>query len=308
MNVLVTGGDGFVGRHLCAELLYRGHDVTSLSRTPDPSVLPDAVELAEGDVTDYESIEGAFEGKDVAVNLAALPPLHQPPKETSHDSVCIGGSINAVEAAEEHGISKFVEMSSLGADPNGDTAYWRTQGLGEKIVRYSELDWIVFRPSFIFGEGSETFTFVRRHTTPYVTALPDGGDRPRFQPIWIGDCAEIFADGIEDDAYDGEVYELGGPEVLSFGEVTRMLYEADGKSVEIVPVPMGLATVALYAVDPIPSIPLGVDQARALKMSNVTDHNDVGAFGYEMSDLTTLSTYLDGGRRHRPKSRPVPND
>ncbi|MDF9745058.1 complex I NDUFA9 subunit family protein [Natrinema salsiterrestre] len=308
MNVLVTGGDGFVGRHLCSELLDRGHDVTSLSRTPDPSVLPDEVDLRQGDVTDYDSIEDAFKGQDVAVNLAALPPLHQPPRETSHDSVCIGGSINAVEAAEQHGVSKFVEMSSLGADPNGDTAYWRTQGLGEKVVRSSELDWIVFRPSFIFGEDSETFTFVRRHTTPYVTVLPNGGDRPQFQPIWIGDCVDIFADGIEDDAYDGEVYELGGPEVLSFGEVTRMLYEADGKSVEILPVPMRVATIALHAVDPIPSIPLGVDQARALKMTNVADHNDVDAFGYDESNLTTLSAYLRGEQRHPSQRRPVSSD
>lgn len=266
MDVLVTGGDGFVGQHLCAELVERGHDVTSLSRTPEPAVLPDEVELTEGDVTDYDAIEGAFEGKDVVVNLAALPPLHQPPKETSHDSVCIGGSINAVEAAEEHDVAKFIEMSSLGADPNGEIAYWRTQGLGEEVVRYSDLDWIVFRPSFIFGEGSETFEFIKHHTTPYVTVLPDGGSRPRFQPIWIGDCVHMFADGVESDDYVGDIYELGGPEVVTFGDVTRLLYETDGKSARILPVPMSLAVTVLYAIDPIPQIPLGINQARALEM------------------------------------------
>jgi len=252
MDVLITGGAGFVGQHLCAELIDRGHDVTSLSRTPNPSVLPDEVKLTEGDVTNFDSIEGAFEGKDVVVNLAALPPLHQPPRETSHDSVCIGGSINAVEAAEEHGVTKFIEMSSLGADPNGDIAYWRTQGLGEEVVRYSDLDWIIFRPSFIFGEGSETFTFIEQYTTPYVTVLPSGGKRPKFQPI--------------------------------------------------VSVPMSLAVTALYAADPIPQIPLGIDQARALEMTNVTDGNDVGAFGFDKSKLTTLSMYLSGEQRN-PKQR-----
>jgi len=302
MDVLITGGDGFVGQHLCAELIDRGHDVTSLSRTPNPSVLPDEVKLTEGDVTNFDSIEGAFEGKDVVVNLAALPPLHQPPRETSHDSVCIGGSINAVEAAEEHGVTKFIEMSSLGADPNGDIAYWRTQGLGEEVVRYSDLDWIIFRPSFIFGEGSETFTFIEQYTTPYVTVLPSGGKRPKFQPIWIGDCVQMLADGVETDDYVGEIYELGGPEVLTFGDVTRLLYEANGKSVEVVSVPMSLAVTALYAADPIPQIPLGIDQARALEMTNVTDGNDVGAFGFDKSKLTTLSMYLSGEQRN-PKQR-----
>ncbi|MDS0474609.1 complex I NDUFA9 subunit family protein [Natrinema sp. 1APR25-10V2] len=294
MDVLITGGDGFVGQHLCSELIDRGHDVTSLSRTPDPSVLPDEVTLTQGDVTDYDSIEGAFEGKDVVVNLAALPPLHQPPRETSHDSVCIGGSINAVEAAEEHGVTKFIEMSSLGADPNGEIAYWRTQGLGEEVVRCSDLDWIIFRPSFIFGEGSETFTFIKQYTTPYITVLPDGGKTPKFQPIWVGDCVKMFADGVESDDHVGEVYELAGPEVLTFAEVTRLLYKADGKSVEIVPVPMLIATITLYALDPIPQIPLGINQARALQLTNVADRNDIGRFGFDKSDLTELSTYLAG--------------
>lgn len=78
MDILVNGGDGFVGQRLCAELVDRGHTVTSLSRSPDPEVLPDEVETVTGDVTDYDSIEGTFEGKNVAVNLTALPPLHQP--------------------------------------------------------------------------------------------------------------------------------------------------------------------------------------------------------------------------------------
>ena len=87
MKILVMGGDGFVGRHLCAELVDRGHEVTSLSRSPDPEVLPDAVETTTGDVTDYDSIEGAYEGMDAGVNLTALPPLHEPRPGTFHDTL-----------------------------------------------------------------------------------------------------------------------------------------------------------------------------------------------------------------------------
>lgn len=292
MDVLVAGGDGFVGRYLCAELVDRGHAVTSLSRTPDSSVLPDEVETTTGDVTDYESIEGAFEGQDAAVNLTALPPLHQPQPGTYHDTVCTGGVINTVEAAEHHDVTKYIEMSSLGADSHSSIAYWRTQGLGNMVARYSELDWVVIRPSFIFGDGSETFEFIKQHTTPYLTLLPDGGKQPSFQPIWVEDVARIVADTVEHDEHVGETYDLGGPEVLTFGEVTRMLYRADGKPVTILSVPMQLVIIALYAVDPIASIPFGIDQARALSMTNVTDHNDIDAFGMDESDLTSLSTYL----------------
>ena len=90
----------------------------------------------------------------------------------------------------------------------------------------------------------------------------------------------------------GRAYDLGGPEVLTFGDATRMLYRAEREPVRVLSVPMHLAKVGLYAVDPIASIPLGIDQARTLEMSNVTEHNDVDAFGLEESDRLTLSTYL----------------
>lgn len=303
MDILIAGGDGFVGRALCAELVERGHAVTSLSRTPDPEVLPEEVETAIGNVTDYGSIEEAFEGKDGAVNLTALPPLHQPRPGTFHDSVCIGGAMNAAHAASEHGVDRYVEMSSLGADLNSPIAYWRTQGIGDMVVQYSDLDWTVLRPSFIFGEGSETFAFIEQYTTPYVTVLPEGGKDPTFQPIWVEDVARITADALEDEEHVGKTYDLGGPKVLTFAEVTRMLYRAQGKPVKIISVPMRLAKVGMYAIDPLPSIPFGIDQARALDMSNVTEHNDIDAFGLEASDLLTVSEYFNLGRKR--STRPL---
>lgn len=301
MDILVTGGDGFVGRYLCAELVERGHTVTSLSRSPDPEVLPSAVQIATGDVTDYDSIAGAFEEKNAAINLTALPPLHQPRPGTFHDTVCIGGAMNVAHAASEHGLDRHVEMSSLGASMDSPMAYWRTQGLGDLVVEYSDLDWTILRPSFIFGDGSETFAFIKRYTTPYITILPDGGEFPTFQPIWVEDVAQMTADALENDDHVGQVYDLGGPDILTFADVTRMLYRAEGKSVRIYSVPMKLAKIALNAADPIKTIPLGIDQARALEMSNTTDHNDIGAFGLSESDLLSLPEHL-GVQRSTPET------
>jgi NADH dehydrogenase len=290
MNILVAGGTGFVGSYLVPELVERGHDVTALARDPSKADFPERVELARGDVTAYDSIESAFEGQDVVVNLVALSPLFKPSGGKSHTQVHLGGTQNVVNAAEEHGVGKVVQMSALDANPTGPTEYLRAKGQAEQVVTDSGLDYTIFRPSVVFGEGGEFVSFTKVLTTPYVTALPGGG-RSRFQPIWIEDLAPMLAAGVEAD-HDGEVYEIGGPEVLSLADVTKLAYRAEGKSVTVLPLPMAFARLGLTAADPIPFVPFGSDQYRSLELDNTVSDNDIGAFGVEEGDLTTLAEYL----------------
>ena len=346
MNVLVVGGTGFVGAHLCRELASRGHHVTALSRDPDDTAvpLPPEVDRVAGDVTAYDSIEGAFEGQDAVVYLVALSPLFKPKGGYErHYDVHLGGTENAVRAAKEHGVDKYVQMSALGADPNADTAYIRAKGEADGVVKDSGLDWTVFRPSVIFGEGDEFVGFTKQLAPPYFTPLPGGG-KSKFQPIWIGELAQMFAMGVEgtvpeaetgekaedeeeteaeaeeteaeeeaedreggepegengdetadeepEDPHVGRTYEIGGPEVLTLAEVARLAHAADGKPVNVYPVPMPLAGVGLKLLGNVPGAPMGADQYRSLKFDNVTTDNDVGVFGFEEDDLKTLADYL----------------
>ncbi|MFB6129125.1 MAG: complex I NDUFA9 subunit family protein [Halorhabdus sp.] len=290
MNVLVTGGDGFVGRHLCAELAERGHDVTALSRDPDPTVLPDGVDTVAGDVTDRASIEPAVEGVDVLVNLVALSPLFIPKGGNEmHERIHLGGTETLVAAAEDEGVERFVQMSALGADPDGPTHYIRAKGRAEEVVRESELEWVIVRPSVIFGDGGEFVGFTKKLTPPLVAPLPGGG-KTRFQPIWVEDLAPMLADCVADDDRAGEVYELGGPQQLTLKQIAKLVRER----VAVVPVPMALAGVGLSVAGAVPGFPMGKDQYRSLRFDNTTDDNDVRAFGTEPDVLYTLGEYLDG--------------
>ncbi|MEF8786534.1 MAG: complex I NDUFA9 subunit family protein [Haloarculaceae archaeon] len=298
MDVLVAGGSGFLGQHLCTELDERGHDVTALSRDPDPAALPAGVETAMGDVTAYDSIVDAFEGQDAVVNLVALSPLFEPKGGNKmHDRVHRGGTENCVRAAEEHGVDRFVQLSALGADPDGPTHYIRAKGRAEEIVRDSSLDWVMFRPSVVFGEGGEFVSFTKRLKKLFAPGLPlyplpGGGTKTRFQPIWVGDLVPMIVDGVEDDEHVGQTYEIGGPEVLTLREITDLVYDASGKSVKIVGLPMGLAGIGLKTLSVVPGFPMGGDQYRSLNFDNTTDDNDVDAFGVDPSEMTTLAAYL----------------
>jgi NADH dehydrogenase len=295
MKVLVAGGTGFIGSYLCRSLADDGHAVTALSRSPEET--PAGVTGVSGDVTDYDSIEPAVEGHDAVVNLVALSPLFEPDGgNRMHDRIHRGGTENLVRAAEDGGVERFVQLSALGADPNGDTAYIRAKGEAEAIVRDSGLDWTVFRPSVVFGEGGEFVSFTKRLKGMFAPGVPlyplPGGGKTRFQPIHVEDLVPMIAAAVTDDEHAGETYEIGGPEVLTLRQVTDLVYEAERKGVTIVPLPMPLAKIGLSVLGAVPGFPMGPDQYRSLKFDNTTADNDVGAFGVDPAELTTLGEHL----------------
>jgi NADH dehydrogenase len=294
MKILVAGGSGFVGKHLCRELKSRGHSVTALSRTPGSDKLPKGVAKAMGDVTAYDSIVEHFEGQDAVVNLVDLSPLFRPSGGYEmYDRVHRGGTENIVRAAEEKGVDRLLQMSAIDADPDARTHQLRAKGEAERIVRDSSLDWTIVRPSVIFGEGGEFVSFTKLLAPPYLTPLPGGGEA-RFQPVWIGDLAPILADAVTGDEHVGQTYEIGGPETFSLAEIARMAHGAEGRSVTVLPIPMALAGIGLTLADYVPGFPFGSDQYRGIQGDNVvSDHNDVDAFGVSESELKTLGEYLN---------------
>ena len=297
MDILVAGGNGFIGSHLVPELLDDDHEVTVLARSPDSDALPDAVETVSGDITAYDSIESAVAGHDAVVNLVALSPLFKPKGgDKMHDEVHRHGTENLVRAAEAGGVDRFVQLSALGADPNGATAYIRAKGQAEAHVTDSELDGVLIRPSVVFGEGGEFVSFTKKLKGMFAPGVPvyplPGGGKTRFQPIYVDDLVGMLAETLTDDAHVGETYELGGPDNLTLREITNMVYEAEGKSVSIVSVPMALAGVGLTLGGKVPGFPMGADQYRSLQFDNTTADNDIGAFGVEVDDLTPLANYL----------------
>lgn len=292
MDVLVTGGTGFVGTALCAELVSQGHDVTALARRADDKNVPESVTPYAGDVTDYDSVESAFEGKDAVVNLVAMSPLFQPKGgEQEHFRIHLGGTKNVVRAAEEHGVRRLIQQSGLDAGPDAPNHHLRAKGEAEAVVRASDLEWVILRPSIIFGDGDELRTFTKLLTTPYLTGLPGGGKIP-FQPIWIQDFVPLVEAVLDGDEHVGQTYEFGGPEVLTLADITRLIYLAEGKSVTILPVPLVLAKIGAAVAGPVPIIPFGPDQVASLAVDNTVEHNDIETFGVDPADLRTFADYL----------------
>jgi uncharacterized protein YbjT (DUF2867 family) len=286
MNVLVAGGAGFVGQSLCRVLVERGHDVTAASRSPDSGDRPASVATTALDVTDPD-LTDAVAGHDAVVNLVALP-AHVQPQHRTHEAVHRDGTEHLLQASEATGVERFVQVSGLGVDEDVDTAYFRAKREAEALVRDSPLDWVIYRPSVVFGDGAAFVAFIRRIVPLGVAFLPGGGTM-RIQPIWVGDLAPMLADGLEEDRHVGETYDIGGPERLTLAETVRQITGCRA----VVPVPLALAAVGFAIAEGLPFVPLGRDQYRALTLDNTVADNDVTAFGADEADLRTLGSYLD---------------
>ena len=296
MRVVVAGGTGFIGTHLCTELDRRGHHVVALSRSPDGAGLPDGVVLKRGDVTDRSSLEAPVADADVVVNLVALSPLFKPDGgDEMHDRIHRRGTETLLDVAEEADVDRFVQLSALGADPGGPTHYIRAKGRADEAVREADVDHVILQPSVVFGDGGEFVHFTKRLKEIFAPGVPvyplPGGGQNRFQPVWVGDLVPMVADAVTEPEHAGETYELGGPDVLSLREITNLVFDSEGQSVSVVPLPMGLAKVGLSVLGSV-GFPMGSDQYRSLQLDNVVSSNDVGAFGVVESDLKPFDEYL----------------
>lgn len=292
MDILVTGGTGFIGSHLCRELDERGHEVTAMARNASDASLGDTIDTIEGDVTQFETLPPAIDGRDAVVHLVSLSPLFSPKGGPErHEIVTVGGTRNVVRAMAEANVDRLLYQSGMDADPNGPTAFIRSKGRAEEIVRASDLAWSITRPSAVFGAGGEFIPFIRTLTTPYLTALPGGG-HTRFQPIWVEDLVKIMATVVESETHVEQIYDLGGPDVATLADITRLVHAVDRRSVYILPVPMIVARIALTAAGVIPFVPFGPDQYRSLTFDNTTSENAVDTVIGPTADLMSLREYL----------------
>jgi uncharacterized protein YbjT (DUF2867 family) len=280
MKVLVTGGTGFIGRHLLPRLRSEGFDVRSLARHPGSS---SEIETVAGSVTDRDAVRRAVEGVDAVVHLVAI--IAERGAQT-FEAVNHGGTRNVVEAMQELGVRRLVHQSALGVGPDERFPYLRSKWLGEEAVQASSLDWTILRPSVLFGDGAGFFRPIMwsLRWAP-VYPLPAGG-RTRFQPLAIEDLATCFAKCLRGEQI-GVSLDLGGPEVLEFSAIVGIVMRALGKRRKLVSVPVWAAR-PFAAVQSLRKEPLVTnEQLDMVVLDNTTVLDSVErAFGFRPVRMT----------------------
>jgi len=304
--ILVSGGTGFVGSHLVPRLVKgeKGEDkikclVRNSAKARAEALREEGVELAPGDVTRLQSLREAMLGVDTVIHLVAII---RESKAATFYGVNAQGTGNMVEAALESGVKRFIHISALGASPDPRYRYTYSKWQGEEAVRNSKLDYTIFRPSVIFGQGvgySFVDSMIRSLTMfPLIAPLPGGG-KTRFQPIWVEDVVSCIIQALWDrgEGKSGEskkIYEIGGPEHLTYQDMLDAVIHVLGtRRVRVhIPIPL-MRLVALAMERAMSNPPVTSVELAQLDLDNITDLGSVERhFGFKPVAISQKLSYI----------------
>ncbi|MHB8646009.1 MAG: complex I NDUFA9 subunit family protein [Thermomicrobiales bacterium] len=295
MTILVTGGTGYVGSRLVQKLVEQGREVRLLVRdvTAARRQFPQGVAFAPGDVTAPETLPAALADVDTVIHLVAII---RERGDRTFERVNHEGTVRVVDAGKAVGVRRHLQMSALGALPDPEFPYHDSKYRAEQYVEASGLDWTIFRPSIIFGPGDQFFSALARLAKlPAPFVLPDGG-KAKFQPVWLWDVVDSFLRALDDPATVGKVYELGGPEILTYKEMIGVLMDVTGSRRPLLSLPSALLTPAAFAFDKLlPKPPVTPEQLKMLRLDNSSDDSATATLiGRPPKSLREGLDYLKG--------------
>jgi uncharacterized protein YbjT (DUF2867 family) len=275
--ILVTGASGYVGNNLVRRLVEAGQPVRALVHNRAKaetrlSDLSDRIEIAEGDVTRPETLAPAMDGVTSVMHLVAVAIEHG---DLTYERVNFQGTVNVVDAAKAAGVRRLIYMGQNGSNSALPYPFLASKGKAQEAVAASGLDWTALRPSVIWGPQDEFANIQARLIKLTPLLFPIVGDgQARFQPVWVGDVVEATVRCLDDERTIGQVYALGGPEVLTYAEIVwRVLKALGARRLTVnVPVPLLRPVVKLMEIA-LPNPPVTTSLLSVLKVDNTTPDN-----------------------------------
>ncbi len=287
--ITVIGGSGFLGRYTVQALLQTGVRVRIAARDPREGWFLKAqgglgqTQFVAADVRKPETLARAVAGADGVVNLVGI-------LKGDFQALQADGARNVAQAAAQAGASALVQVSAIGADPASASAYGRTKGEGEAAVRAAFPHATILRPSIVFGREDG---FVNRFAQliTMLPVVPVIRGVAKFQPVYVGDVAKAIVAALTDPgAHGGHTYELGGPEIISMGDLNRRIAVITGHKRAFVAMPDWIAGTMASAVGWLPGAPMTADQWRMLQADNVVTGTDgLAAMGIAPTPLAAVT-------------------
>ena len=320
MNIVVLGGSGFIGSHVCEKLAAAGHTLTVPTRRVDASkhLLPlPRLTLVPCDVHNPQQLTQAVAGHDLLINLVAV--LHGTEQRFEQVHVALPKTI--ATACRATGLQRVIHISSIGAAPDAPSMYLRSKGRGEQVWTDSGLAVNLLRPSVVFGAGDKllnVFASLQR----LAPLVPLAGADTQFQPVWVEDVAQAVVALAADKYYkysselsnshvgkmpknspklpSPSIWEACGPQVLTLRDLFAIAGRCIGAERPVVPLPMPLAKMQAWVMEHLPGEPLmSRDNLASMQQPSIArgQHPGLADLGITVSSLHAIApTYISAAR------------
>jgi len=257
MRAAITGGTGFVGRHLARELAARGNEVVLIGRgrdLRDESIYKLAgARFLHSDLSSVQELAQGFEGCEVVAHCAGI---NREIDAQTYQQVHIDGTKHVVEAARQAGARKIVLLSFLRARPNCGSAYHESKWAAEEIVRASGLDYTIFKAGVIYGRGDHMLDHLSHalYTFP-IFGLVGMKEKP-VRPLAVEDLVAAMTASFRDARLSNKTVSITGPEEISLGEAVRRVGRVIDRKPLYLRMPIVIQRVIAWAAERTMKIPL----------------------------------------------------
>ena len=302
----ILGGGGFIGRYLVRNLTKKNFRCVISTRKAfqkgylKTQATPGAIELIDWNSSNFAELKKAIKNSDIVINLIGI--LYETRKQK-----CYNIHTNIPEAVakicSESDVKKFIHVSAIGANENSKSLYQKSKYQGELKSLSNFKNTVILRPSVVCGtEDNFTNLFSKLSILPVI---PIVGINYKFQPILVDDVVDAIVKAIEKKGNEGKIYEIGGPKVISFGDMVKSILKTINKKRFVVPMPMPIAKIQSTITDLLPFPPiLTKDQCEILSEADnvVSDNNltlkdlDIEPSDVEEEMKKWLWRYKDGGQ------------
>ena len=272
----ILGGGGFIGRYLVRNLTKKNYRCIISTRNAfqkgylKTQATPGSIELINWNPNNFDELKESIENSDVVINLIGI--LYQNRKQKF---MKIHRDIPEAVAkiCAQSDVKKFIQVSAIGANENSKSLYQRSKFQGEVKALTNFKNTVVIRPSVVCGtEDNFTNLFSK---LSFLPVIPVVGINYKFQPILVTDVADAIVKAIATKDNHGKIYEIGGPKIISFGDMVRSITKTLNKKRFVVEMPMPIAKIqsSIMSLLPIPPI-LTRDQCEILsEADNVVSNN-----------------------------------
>ena len=287
----ILGGGGFIGRYLVRNLTKKNYRCIIPTRNPfqkgylKTQAPPGAIEFIDWNPNDFSEIKEAINNSDIVINLIGI--LYETRKQKFFK---IHSKIPEIisKICKESNVKKFIHVSAIGANAESKSIYQKSKFEGEKRALNNFENTIIIRPSVVCGtEDNFTNLFSKLSFLPIIPVVKINY---RFQPILVTDVADAITSSVDVKNNGGKIYEIGGPKIISFGDMVKSILKTVNKKKFVVEMPLPLAKIQSKILNllPIPPI-LTEDQCNILSEAD----NIVSEKHFTLKDLNIKSSDVE---------------